>query len=292
MTDRKKITLPVLRNRKKNNKKISWITAYDFATASFAEEAGIDMILVGDSGGMTMMGKPSTISVTMEEMIMFTSSVLRGIKTCFVVADMPFMSYQVSDEEAVRNAGRLMALGSDAVKLEGGKEMAPRIKAITDAGIPVVSHLGLTPQSLSQLGGYRVQGRSLSSFKNLLNDILSVEDAGAAFHLLECVPEEVTAEIYKHVKNPLYGIGSGRNVDGQLVISHDMLGLFVGDVDPKFVKKYANLSKIIKDTFTTYIDDIKKSEFPKEEHLYSIDGEDLEKIQDYSICCPDKWYFF
>ena len=282
MTDRKKITLPVLRNRKKNNKKISWITAYDFATASFAEEAGIDMILVGDSGGMTMMGKPSTISVTMEEMIMFTSSVLRGIKTCFVVADMPFMSYQVSDEEAVRNAGRLMALGSDAVKLEGGKEMAPRIKAITDAGIPVVSHLGLTPQSLSQLGGYRVQGRSLSSFKNLLNDILSVEDAGAAFHLLECVPEEVTAEIYKQVKNPLYGIGSGRNVDGQLVISHDMLGLFVGDVDPKFVKKYANLSKIIKDTFTSYIDDIKNSEFPKEEHLYSIDGEDLEKIQDYS----------
>ena len=282
MADRKKITLPVLRNRKKNNKKISWITAYDFATASFAEEAGIDMILVGDSGGMTMMGKPSTISVTMEEMIMFTSSVLRGIKTCFVVADMPFMSYQVSDEEAVRNAGRLMALGSDAVKLEGGKEMAPRIKAITDAGIPVVSHLGLTPQSLSQLGGYRVQGRSLSSFKNLLNDILSVEDAGAAFHLLECVPEEVTAEIYKHVNNPLYGIGSGRNVDGQLVISHDMLGLFVGDVDPKFVKKYANLSKIIKDTFTSYIDDIKNSEFPKEEHLYSIDGEDLEKIQDYS----------
>ena len=260
MADRKKITLPVLRNRKKNNKKISWVTAYDFATASFAEDAGIDMILVGDSGGMTMMGKPSTISVTMDEMIMFTSSVLRGIKTCFVVADMPFMSYQVSDEEAVRNAGRLMALGSDAVK----------------------SHLGLTPQSLSQLGGYRVQGRSLSSFKNLLNDILSVEDAGAAFHLLECVPEEVTAEIYKHVKNPLYGIGSGRNVDGQLVISHDMLGLFVGDVDPKFVKKYANLSKIIKDAFTSYIDDIKNSEFPKEEHLYSIDGEDLEKIQDYS----------
>ena len=282
MADRKKITLPVLRNRKKNNKKISWVTAYDFATASFAEQAGIDMILVGDSGGMTMMGKSSTISVTMEEMIMFTSSVLRGIKTCFVVADMPFMSYQVSNEEAVRNAGRLMALGSDAVKLEGGKEMAPRIKAITDAGIPVVSHLGLTPQSLSQLGGYRVQGRSLTSFKNLLNDIISVEDAGAAFHLLECVPEEVTAEIYKHVKNPLYGIGSGRNVDGQLVISHDMLGLFVGDVDPKFVKKYANLSKTIKDSFTNYIDDIKNSEFPKEEHLYSIEGEDLEKIQNYS----------
>ena len=282
MTERKKITLPVLRNRKKNNKKISWITAYDFATASFAEQAGIDMILVGDSGGMTMMGKPSTISVTMDEMVMFTSSVLRGVKACFVVADMPFMSYQISDEEAVRNAGRLMALGSDAVKLEGGKEMAPRIKAITDAGIPVVSHLGLTPQSLSQLGGYRVQGRSLTSFKNLLNDILSVENAGAAFHLLECVPEEVTAEIYKHVKNPLYGIGSGRNVDGQLVISHDMLGLFVGDVDPKFVKKYANLSKIIKETFTSYIEDIKNNEFPTEEHLYSIDGEDLKKIQDYS----------
>ncbi len=282
MTDRKKITLPVLRNRKKNNKKISWITAYDFATASFAEQAGIDMILVGDSGGMTMMGKPSTISVTMEEMIMFTSSVLRGIKTCFVVADMPFMSYQISNEDAVKNAGRLMALGSDAVKLEGGKEMAPRIKAITDAGIPVVSHLGLTPQSLSQLGGYRIQGRSLNSFKNLLNDIKSVEDAGAAFHLLECVPEEVTAEIYKHVKNPLYGIGSGRSVDGQLVISHDMLGLFVGDVDPKFVKKYANLSKIIKETFASYIDDIKNGEFPKEEHLYSIEGEDLEKIQHYS----------
>ena len=262
MADRKKITLPVLRNRKKNNKKISWITAYDFATASFAEEAGIDMILVGDSGGMTMMGKPSTISVTMDEMVMFTSSVLRGVKTCFVVADMPFMSYQVSNEEAVRNAGRLMSLGSDAVKLEGGKEMAPRIQAITDAGIPVVSHLGLTPQSLSQLGGYRVQGRSLTSFKNLLNDILAVEKAGAAFHLLECVPEEVTAEIYRHVKNPLYGIGSGRNVDGQLVISHDMLGLFVGDVDPKFVKKYANLQKTIDKAIKQFDKEVKLNKFP------------------------------
>ena len=282
MTERKKITLPVLRNRKRNNKKISWLTAYDFATARFADEAGIDMILVGDSGGMTMMGKESTISVTMQHMIMFTTSVVKGSKHCFIVGDLPYMSYQISDEEAVRNAGKLMAIGCDAVKLEGGKEMAPRITAISNAGIPVVSHLGLTPQSLAQIGGYRIQGRSLASFKKLLNDIVAVEDAGAVFHLLECVPEEVTAELYKHVKNPLYGIGSGRNVDGQLVISHDMLGLFVGDVDPKFVKKYADLSSIIKDAFKNYKDDIENNLFPEEKHLYSIEGEDLQQIVDHS----------
>ena len=282
MTERKKITLPVLRNRKRNKKKISWLTAYDFATARFADEAGIDMILVGDSGGMTMMGKESTISVTMDDMIMFTTSVVNGSKHCFIVGDLPYMSYQISDEEAVRNAGKLMALGCDAVKLEGGKEMAPRITAISNAGIPVVSHLGLTPQSLAQIGGYRIQGRSLASFKKLLNDIVAVEDAGAVFHLLECVPEEVTAELYKHVKNPLYGIGSGRNVDGQLVISHDMLGLFVGDVDPKFVKKYADLSSIIKDAFKNYKDDIENNLFPEEKHLYSIEGEDLQQIVDHS----------
>ena len=282
MTERKKITLPVLRNRKRNNKKISWLTAYDFATARFADEAGIDMILVGDSGGMTMMGKESTISVTMQDMIMFTTSVVKGSKHCFIVGDLPYMSYQISDEEAVRNAGKLMAIGCDAVKLEGGKEMAPRITAISNAGIPVVSHLGLTPQSLAQIGGYRIQGRSLASFKKLLNDIVAVEDAGAVFHLLESVPEEVTAELYKHVKNPLYGIGSGRNVDGQLVISHDMLGLFVGDVDPKFVKKYADLSSIIKDAFKNYKDDIENNLFPEEKHLYSIEGEDLQQIVDHS----------
>ncbi|MBM01896.1 MAG: 3-methyl-2-oxobutanoate hydroxymethyltransferase [Chloroflexi bacterium] len=282
MTERKKITLPVLRNRKKNKKKISWLTAYDFATARFADEAGIDMILVGDSGGMTMMGKSSTISVTMEDMIMFTKSVVKGSDHCFIVGDLPYMSYQISDEDAVRNAGRLMAIGCDAVKLEGGDEMSSRITAISNAGIPVVSHLGLTPQSLAQIGGYRIQGRSLSSFKKLLKDILAVEKAGAVFHLLECVPEEVTAEIYKHVKNPLYGIGSGRNVDGQLVISHDMLGLFVGDVDPKFVKKYADLSSIIKKAFSNYKDDIEKNLFPEEKHLYSIEGEDLKQIVEYS----------
>ncbi len=282
MTERKKITLPVLRNRKRNNKKISWLTAYDFATARFADEAGIDMILVGDSGGMTMMGKESTISVTMEDMIMFTTSVVKGSDHCFIVGDLPYMSYQISDEEAVRNAGKLMAIGCDAVKLEGGKEMTPRIKAISNAGIPVVSHLGLTPQSLAQIGGYRIQGRSLTSFKKLLRDIIAVEDAGAVFHLLECVPEEVTAELYKHIKNPLYGIGSGRHVDGQLVISHDMLGLFVGDVDPKFVKKYADLSSIIKAAFKNYKDDIEKNLFPEEKHLYSIEGEDLQQIVDYS----------
>ena len=282
MTVRKKITLPVLRNRKKNNKKISWLTAYDFSTSRFADEAGIDMLLVGDSGGMTMMGKSSTISVTMEDMIMFCTSVVKGSSHCFIVGDLPYMSYQVSDEDAVRNAGKLMSIGCDAVKLEGGIEMSSRITAITNAGIPVVSHLGLTPQSLSQMGGYKVQGKSLASFKKLLDDITAVENAGAVFHLLECVPEEVTGELYKHVKNPLYGIGSGRHVDGQLVISHDMLGLFVGDVDPKFVKKYADLSSIIKKAFINYKDDIDKNLFPEDKHLYSIEGDDLKKIQDYS----------
>ena len=209
-------------------------------------------------------------------------SVVRGAKSTFNVGDMPFMSYQASNEDAIRNAGKLIAIGCDAVKLEGGTEVCERISAIDNAGIPVMAHLGLTPQSLSQMGGYRVQGKNLSSFKKLLEDTLAVESAGAFSVLIEAIPEDVSGELYKHIKVPLYGIGAGKHVDGQLVISHDMLGLFVGEVDPKFVKKYLNLSESITNAFKEYKNDVESLSFPAEEHLYPIKEEDLKEIQKYS----------
>lgn len=279
---RRKININTLRLKKRRNEKVTYLTAYDFPTAHFADQAEIDMLLIGDSGGMTMMGQESTISVTMDEMLMMAKSVVRGAKSTFNVGDMPFMSYQASNEDAIRNAGKLIAIGCDAVKLEGGTEVCERISAIDNAGIPVMAHLGLTPQSLSQMGGYRVQGKNLSSFKKLLEDTLAVESAGAFSVLIEAIPEDVSAELYKHIKVPLYGIGAGKHVDGQLVISHDMLGLFVGEVDPKFVKKYLNLSESITNAFKEYKKDVESLSFPAQDHLYPIKEEDLKEIQKYS----------
>ncbi|MBM31503.1 MAG: 3-methyl-2-oxobutanoate hydroxymethyltransferase [Chloroflexi bacterium] len=285
---RRKVNINTLRLKKKRNEKITYLTAYDFPTAHFADQAEIDMLLIGDSGGMTMMGQESTISVTMDEMLMMAKSVVRGSKSTFNVGDMPFMSYQASNEDAIRNAGKLIAIGCDAVKLEGGTEVCERISAINNSGIPVMAHLGLTPQSLSQMGGYRVQGKNLSSFKKLLEDTLAVESAGAFSVLVEAIPEEVSAELYKHIKVPLYGIGAGKHVDGQLVISHDMLGLFVGDVNPKFVKKYANLSDSITNAFKEYKKDVENLSFPAEEHQYPIKEDDLKEIQKYSSSYKSK----
>ena len=279
---RRKVNINTLRLRKAKKQKVSYLTAYDFPTAYFADQAEIDMLLIGDSGGMTMMGRESTISVTMDEMLMMAKSVVKGAKSTFNIGDMPFMSYQASNEDAIRNAGKFIAIGCDAVKLEGGTEICERITAINNAGIPVMAHLGLTPQSLSQMGGYKVQGKNLASFEKLLEDTIAVEEAGAFSVLIEAIPEEVSAELYKHITIPLYGIGAGRHVDGQLVISHDMLGLFVGEVDPKFVKKYLNLSELITDAFSKYKKDVGNLSFPSEEHLYSIKEEDLKEIQKYS----------
>ena len=279
---RRKININTLRLKKRRNEKVTYLTAYDFPTAHFADQAEIDMLLIGDSGGMTMMGQESTISVTMDEMLMMAKSVVRGAKSTFNVGDMPFMSYQASNEDAIRNAGKLIAIGCDAVKLEGGTEVCERISAIDNAGIPVMAHLGLTPQSLSQMGGYRVQGKTAKSAEIVLKQAKDLEDAGCSFLLLEAMPTEPAEMIANELSIPVYGIGAGDKVDGQLVISHDMLGLFVGDVDPKFVKKYADLSSIIKDAFKNYKDDIENNLFPEEKHLYSIEGEDLQQIVDHS----------
>lgn len=278
---RKKVTIGALRTMKTKGIPASYITAYDYPSACFADAAGIDMILVGDSGGMTLLGYKNTLPVTMDEMLHFTKAVCRGAKSAFVVGDMPFMSYQTSDELAQINAGRLIAEGgADCVKLEGGRKMAPRVRAIADAGIAVMGHIGLTPQSLSAAGGYRVYGKTRAEFESILDDALALEEAGATFVLLEAIPEEPAGYVREALKVPVYGIGAGRNVDGQLLILHDMIGAFVGDVSPKFAKRYANVGQVITQALTDYVKDVKEKQFPAEEHMYPIDPAEAAKIRE------------
>jgi 3-methyl-2-oxobutanoate hydroxymethyltransferase len=279
---RKKVTIGALRAMKAKGVTASYITAYDYPSACFAEAAGIDMILVGDSGGMTLLGYKNTLPVTMDEMLHFTKAVCRGAKTAFVVGDMPFMSYQTSNELAQINAGRLIAeAGCDCVKLEGGRKMAERVRAIADAGIAVMGHIGLTPQSLSAAGGYRVYGKTRDEFESILEDALALEAAGASFVLLEAIPEEPAGYVRDALKVPVYGIGAGRRMDGQLLILHDMIGAFVGDVSPKFAKRYANVGKVITDALAEFNRDIKEGKFPAEEHLYPIDPQEAARIRAY-----------
>jgi 3-methyl-2-oxobutanoate hydroxymethyltransferase len=281
-TARKKVTIGTLRSMKTKGIPASYITAYDYPSACFAEAAGIDMILVGDSGGMTMLGYKNTLPVTMDEMLHFTKAVCRGAKTAFVIGDMPFMSYQSSNELAQLNAGRFIAeAGCDCIKLEGGRKMAERVRAIADAGIAVMGHIGLTPQSLSAAGGYRVYGKTRDEFKSLLDDALALEDAGASFVLLEAIPEEPASYVREALKVPVYGIGAGRHMDGQLLILHDLIGAFVGDVSPKFARRYANVGQVITDALAAFNRDIKGGDFPAAEHLYPIDPEEVAKIRAY-----------
>jgi 3-methyl-2-oxobutanoate hydroxymethyltransferase len=279
---RKKITIGTLRAMKAKGVPASYITAYDYPSACFAEAAGIDMILVGDSGGMTLLGYKNTLPVTMDEMLHFTKAVCRGAKTAFVVGDMPFMSYQTSNEVAQMNAGRLIAeAGCDCVKLEGGRKMAQRVRAIADAGIAVMGHIGLTPQSLSAAGGYRVYGKTREEFESILEDALALEEAGASFVLLEAIPEEPAGYVREALKVPVYGIGAGRHVDGQLLILHDMIGAFVGDIAPKFAKRYASVGQVITEALSEYVRDVKGGQFPAVEHLYPIDPDEAAKIRAY-----------
>jgi len=248
----------------------AWITAYDFPTASFAEAAGMDMILVGDSLGMVVLGYEGTVPVTMEDCIRHSQAVRRGAPNTFCIGDMPFLSYQVSNEDAVINAGRfLKEADMDAVKLEGGRRVTGRIRAITDAGIQVMGHIGLTPQSSGQLGGFKAQGRDPDSARELIKDALAVQEAGAYALLLEAVPPELTEYIWKKLDIPVYSIGAGAPCDGQLIICGDMLGLFQA-FTPKFVKKYANVAEIEIAAFKEYIDDVKQGVFPADEHVYHI----------------------
>ncbi|HLA15049.1 MAG TPA: 3-methyl-2-oxobutanoate hydroxymethyltransferase [Gemmatimonadaceae bacterium] len=268
----RKITTTTLRAYKQRGQKAVFVTAYDYPTAIFAQRAGVDMILIGDSAGMTMMGLPNTLGVGMDEMIVFVKSVCRAAQHAFIVGDLPFLSYQPSDETAVLNAGRFIAAGCDAVKCEGGRRVAQRVRAMADAGICVMGHLGLTPQSLAQLGGYRVQGKSVAAVERLVEDALALQDAGAFSILLEAMPSEAAAHVRERVEIPVYGIGAGPLVDGQLVISHDILGNFVGDITPRFVKRYAQIGTEIERAFRDYAEHVRTSAFPGPEHCYQSDA--------------------
>lgn len=265
---------------KRKGDKVTWITAYDFPMASFAEQAGMDMILVGDSMGMVTLGYKSTIPVTMEDCISHCQAVRRGAPNTFAIGDMPFGSYQISVADAVANAVRFLKEGDmDAIKLEGGRSVVSQIKAISEAGIVVFGHIGLTPQSSGQLGGFKAQGRTVESARELIMDALAVQEAGARALLVEAVPPEVTEFIAKKLSIPVYSIGAGLPCDGQLTICGDMLGMFQA-FTPKFVKVYANVAEIIINAMKEYIQDIKTMNFPGEEHVYHISEsqESFEKL--------------
>lgn len=273
-----KNTVLTFTKAKEAGTKLSMLTAYDYSTAKLIDEAGINSILVGDSLGNVMLGYEDTTSVTMEDMIHHTKAVSRGVKNALVVADMPFMSYQTSVYDAVVNAGRLIKEGrANAVKLEGGKEVCPQIKAIVEAGIPVCAHIGLTPQSINALGGHKVQGRTESAAEKLLEDAQCVQAAGAFAVVIEAVPEKLASLITKKLDIVTIGIGAGSGCDGQVLVYQDMLGMF-SDFTPKFVKKYANLGEIMKDAFKKYDEEVKNKAFPSAEHAYKIDDDIIEKL--------------
>jgi 3-methyl-2-oxobutanoate hydroxymethyltransferase len=266
---------------KKTGKKVTWVTAYDYPTASFAEQAGLDMILVGDSLGMCVYGYTGTVPVTMEQCIEHCRAVRRGAPNTFLVGDMPFLSYQVSVEEAVKNAGRFYKEADvDAVKLEGGVRVCRQIRAIADAGMLIIGHIGLTPQSSGQLGGFKAQGRTADTAIELIKDAQAVQQAGAFALLVEAVPPEVSKIIRDNLRIPVYGIGAGVYVDGQLTICSDLLGLFQA-FTPKFIKKYENLAEKSIRAFAEYAQEVRSSHFPEDKHTYKmIDGEH-EKLLEF-----------
>ena len=274
-----KNTVATLQAQKDSHDKITMLTAYDYSTAKLMDEAGINMLLVGDSLGMVMLGYEDTLTVTMEDMIHHTKAVSRGAKNAFVVGDMPFMSYQTSIYDAVYNAGRLMKEGRcHAVKLEGGMSVCPQIKAIVEAGIPVVGHIGLTPQSVNALGGFKVQGKSEEAARKLIEEAKAVEAAGAFSIVLECVPAKLAELITASLRIPTLGIGAGVHCDGQILIYQDMLALF-SDFTPKFAKQFANVGALMKQAFADYIKETKEGAFPGPEHGFKIDDEVIEKLK-------------
>jgi len=273
-----KITTSTFIERKLKNEKISVLTAYDFSMARLLDESGVDCILVGDSLGMTMLGYEDTLAVTMDDMIHHTKAVRRGVKNAMVVADMPFLSYHISDEEAVRNAGRLMKeAGAHAVKLEGGLLVQTKIKAILDAQIPVMGHIGLTPQSVHVFGGFKVQGKSEIQARRLIEEAKLLESLGCFAIVLECVPEKLATLITEQLSIPTIGIGAGAGCDGQVLVIQDMLGMYT-EFTPKFVKQYANLQSEIKQAVTTYCQEVKSGDFPEEKHTFKIEDTVLNKL--------------
>ncbi|MCX4319924.1 3-methyl-2-oxobutanoate hydroxymethyltransferase [Lachnospiraceae bacterium 38-14] len=273
-----KNTVVTFKEAKQKGEKLTMLTAYDYSTAKLIDESGVNSILVGDSLGNVILGYEDTISVTMEDMIHHGAAVARGAKNALVVVDMPFMSYQTSVYDAVVNAGRLMKEGrAGAVKLEGGEEVCPQIKAITAAGIPVVAHLGLTPQSIHAFGGHKVQGKTESAAKKILEDAKAVELAGAFALVLECVPAKLAELVTKNISIPTIGIGAGNVCDGQVLVYQDMLGMF-SDFTPKFVKKFANVGEVMTNAFQEYIKAVGDGTFPGKEHEYTLSDDVLEKL--------------
>ncbi len=273
-----KKTVATFKAAKQNGEKLTMLTAYDYSTAKLIDEAGVDSILVGDSLGMVMLGYEDTVSVTMEDMLHHTKAVTRGAKNALVVADMPFMSYQTSVYDAVVNAGRLLKEGrAQAVKLEGGQEFCEHIAAIVKASIPVVAHIGMTPQSINAYGGFKVQGKSVEAANKIIEDAKAVEAAGAFAVVLECVPAKLAEIISKTVSIPTIGIGAGAGCDGQVLVYQDMLGMY-SDFTPKFVKKYCSVGETMTAAFKGYIEDVKNGSFPEEKHTFTIADDVLSKL--------------
>ncbi|BCB04507.1 3-methyl-2-oxobutanoate hydroxymethyltransferase [Bacillus sp. KH172YL63] len=263
---------------KNEKKKISMLTAYDYPTAKIAEEAGIDVILVGDSLGMVVLGYDSTVPVTVADMIHHTKAVKRGAKDTFIVTDMPFMSYHLSREETLKTAAEILQQGgAHAVKVEGSGHVIDRIQSLTSAGIPVVAHLGLTPQSVGVLGGYKVQGKTAEAARQLIEDARKCEEAGAFALVLECVPKQLAKEVSEALKIPTIGIGAGRDTDGQVLVFHDLVTFGVDRV-PKFVKQYSNVTEIMRSGIATYIAEVKAESFPDDAQSFTMGDEELQAL--------------
>jgi len=274
----RKVTILDLQAKKERGEPITMLTAYDYPTALLVDRAGIDVVLVGDSLAMVVLGHENTLAVTMDEMIHHCKAVSKGARNPFLVGDMPFMSYQISKAEAVANAGRFLKEGGmDAVKLEGGQEMVGTVKAITEAGIPVMGHIGLTPQSISKLGGYRVQGRDIEAAHKLLDDAAALEEAGCFSIILEAIPDRLAKLITERASIPTIGIGAGPHCDGQVLVIHDLIGLF-DRFTPKFVKKYTDINAQILKALREFAEEVRDGAFPTAEHSYSISDEVFEAL--------------
>lgn len=273
-----KNTILTFKKAKLNGEKLSMLTAYDYSMAKIIDESGINGILIGDSLGMVVKGDEDTLGVTVDDIIYHTKAVKKGAKNALIVADMPFLSYHVSTDDAVLNAGRLMKEGgANAVKLEGGANIADKIKAIVDAQIPVMGHLGLTPQSINAFGGFRVQGKTEEAAKKLIEDAKRLEEAGVFSIVLEGIPAKVAELITNAVSVPTIGIGAGKGCDGQILVYQDMLGMF-SDFVPKFVKQYANIGSVMREAIRSYIKEVQDGSFPEEKHTYKIDETELNKL--------------
>lgn len=273
-----KKTVATFKDAKNNNEKLSMVTSYDYSMAKLVDEAGIDGILVGDSLGMVTLGYENTLAVTVDDMIHHTKAVSRGAKNALIVADMPFLSYHISIEESIKNAGRLIKEGNaHCVKLEGGIEIIDKVEAIIKAQIPVMGHIGLTPQSINMFGGFKVQGKTINQIQKLIDDAKALEEAGAFAIVLECVPEKIAKIITETVSIPTIGIGAGKYCDGQILVVNDMLGMY-SDFTPKFVKQYKNLKEDINEAISDYITDVKKGTFPEEKHSFKINEKILDEL--------------